>query len=101
MIEVYKYLSGYSPGNTNGIFKLRENMYILRNFHIFYTENPLSLKYGHDAITYSASQLRQQGPIDIREAASQALLKNRIKAWKCKNYPCRSCKTVIQNVRYI
>ena len=41
----------------NDIFKLRENMYNLRNFHIFQTENPRSLKYGLDAIPYRASQL--------------------------------------------
>ena len=74
MIEVYKYLNGYSPDIMN-IFKLRENTYNLRNSHIFQTENPPSLKYGHDAILYRASQLRQQVPIDIREAASLTLFK--------------------------
>ena len=43
MVEVYKYLNGYSP--MNDIFKLRENMNNLRNFQIFLTENPRSLKY--------------------------------------------------------
>ena len=79
MIEVYKYLNGHSPDIMNDIFKLRENTYNLRNFHIFQTENPRSLKYGLDAIPYRASQLWQQVPIDIREAASLALFKNRIK----------------------
>ena len=37
MIEVYKYLNGHSPDITNDIFKFR-------NFHIFQTENPRSLK---------------------------------------------------------
>ena len=74
MIEVYKYLNGHSPDIMN-IFKLRENTYNLRNSHIFQTENPRSLKYGHDAILYRASQLRQQVPIDIREAASLTLFK--------------------------
>ena len=31
MIEVYKYLNGHSPDIMNDIFKLRENMYNLRN----------------------------------------------------------------------
>ena len=84
MIEVYKYLNGHSPDIMNDIFKLRENMYNLRDFHIFQTENPGSLKYGLDAIQYCASQLQQQVPIVICEAASLALLKNRIKTWKCQ-----------------
>ena len=70
MIEVYKYLNGHSPDIINDIFKLRENTYNLQNFHIFQTENPRLLKYGLDAISYRASQIWQQVPTDIREAAS-------------------------------
>ena len=87
MIEVYKYLNGHSPDIMNDIFKLRENTYNLRNFHIFQTENPRSLKYGLDAIPYRASQLWQQVPIDIRETASLTLFKNCIKTWKCGDFP--------------
>ena len=110
MIKVYKYLNGHSPDIMNDIFKLRENIYNLRNLHIFETENsrllkyPLDarlLKYPLDAILYRARQLWQQVRIDIREAASLALFKNRIKTWKCEDYPCRSCKIFIQNVGYI
>ena len=75
-LKVYKYLNGHSSDVLNDIFKLRENMYNLRNFHIFHTENPCSLKYGLDTISYCASQLWQQVPIDIREAASLALQKS-------------------------
>ena len=67
LTEVYKYL--------NDVFKLRENTYNLRNFHIFQTKNPRSLKYGLDAIPYRASQLWQQVPTDICEAASLTLQK--------------------------
>ena len=44
-----------SPEIMNDIFKLRENMYNLRNFHFFQTENPSSLKYRLDAIPYRAT----------------------------------------------
>ena len=101
MIEGYKNLNGHSPDIMNDIFKFRENTYNLRNFHIFQTENPCSLKYGPDAIPYRPSQLWQQMPIDICEAPSLALFKNRIKTWKCEDCSCRSLKVFIQNVRYI
>ena len=52
MIKVYTYLSEHSPGIMNYIFKLREIMYNIWNVHIFQTENPLSLKYGLDAVPY-------------------------------------------------
>ena len=96
-----KYPIGHSPGIMNDIFKLRENMYNLRNFYIFQTENPSSLKYGLDAIPYRASQLWQQVSIDILEVASLALFENWIKTWKCEDCPCRSCKIFFENVEYI
>ena len=85
----------------NDIFTLRENKLNLRNFQILKTENPRSLKCGLDAIPYRASQLWQQVPVDIREAASQALFKNHIKTWKCEDCPRRSRKIFIQNVGYV
>ena len=57
IIEIYKYLNGHSPDIVNDILKLRENMYNLRNFQIFQTENPCSLKYGLNTIPCRASQL--------------------------------------------
>ena len=101
MVEVYNYLNGHSPDIMNDIFKLRENMCNFRNFYIFKTENPLSLKYELDAIPYRASQLWQQVPIDIHKAAFLALFKNCIKSWKCEDCPSRSCRIFIQNVGYI
>ena len=92
MIEVCKYLNGHSPDIMNDIFKLRENMHNLRNFHIFQTENLRSFKYGLDAIQYRVSQLLQQVPIDTGEAACLALFKNHIKSWKCEDCPWNVAK---------
>ena len=52
MIEIYKYLNGHSLDIINDIFKLREKMYNLQNFHILQTEISCSLKYGLDATPY-------------------------------------------------
>ena len=59
MFEVCKYLNGHSPDTINDILNLRKNMYHLRNFLVFQTENPPSLKTRLDAIPYRASQLWQ------------------------------------------
>ena len=55
LIEVYKYLNGHSPDIMNLVFKLKEKMYKLRNFHIFQIEHPRSLKCGLDAVPYRTS----------------------------------------------
>ena len=65
----------------NDISKLRENMYNLRNFHIFQIENHRSLKDELDAIPYRTSRLWQEVPIDICKAPSLALSKNSINTW--------------------
>ena len=101
MIEVYKYLNGHSRDIKNYIFKLREGMYGLLNIQIFEIENLPSSKYGLNAIPHRASQIWQQVPIDMREVTSSTLFKNRIKTWKCEDFPCTSCKIFIQNVAYI
>ena len=62
----------------NNIFKLRENMYNLRNFHIFQIDNLHLLKYSPGAIPYCASHLWQQTNIHIGEVASQAFFENHI-----------------------
>ena len=74
-----KYLKGYSPDITNGIFRLRKNVYNPRHFHTFQTENSRSLKYGLDAFQYRVSHLWQLVLIGIREDCSLVLLKDRIK----------------------
>ena len=50
IIEVYKYLNGLSTDIMSDIFKLRENTYNLRNFHIFESQNPRTKKFGLDSI---------------------------------------------------
>ena len=44
---------------------------------------------------HHASQFWQEVPTDIHEGTSLALFKNRIKTWKCGDYPDRSCKISI------
>ena len=57
MIEVYKYLNGLSPDIMSEIFKVRENTYNLRNFHIFESHNRRTKKFGLHSIAYRTSQL--------------------------------------------
>ena len=52
------YLNGYSTDIMNNIFKLRENMYNLLNFHIFHTANS-----GNKCLLISVKQLLV--PVDL------------------------------------
>ena len=44
MVAIYKYLNGL-PLNMNAIFKLRPNIYNLRNFHTFEYQNFKTKKF--------------------------------------------------------
>ena len=43
--------------NNERNFKLQKNIYNLRNFHLFESQNPRTKQYSLDCIAYTASQL--------------------------------------------
>ena len=101
MIEVYKYLHRLSPELMTDIFTLRKNPYNIRNIRLFGSENPWSVRFGVDGIAFRASQLRQKGPIAIKDSSSLEIFKAKIKLWGCDDCPCNLCKRLITNVGYI
>ena len=66
MIEVYKYLNDLSPDIMSNIYKLRENSYNLKNFHIFESQNPRTKTFGLNSVAYGANQLWKNVPDEIR-----------------------------------
>ena len=79
LIEAYKYLSDLSLAIMNTIFKLRQNIYNLRNFHAFESQNPRTKKLGLDSIAYRAGQLWKIVPEEIRNSALLLIFKESIK----------------------
>ena len=98
-IEVYKYLNGLYPDIMSDIFKLRENTYNLRNFHIFESQNPRTKRFGLDNIAYRASQLWKNVPEEIRNSASLPVFKEKIKKVACSHVHC--CRKYIQHLGFI
>ena len=99
MIEVYKYLNGLSPDIMSDIFKLRENTYNLRNFHIFESQNPRTKKFGFDSIAYRASQLWKIVPEEIRNSAHLPMFKKKIKV-PLVSCSCNCCGKYIHYVGF-
>ena len=92
--EVYKYLNGLSPDIMSDIFKLRENTYNLRNFHIFESQNPRTKKFGLDSIAYRASQFWKNVPEEIRNSTSLFV----VPLISCS---CSCCRKYIHHVGFI
>ena len=97
MIEVYKYVNGLSPD----IFKLRENTYNPRSFHIFESQNPRKKKFGLDSIAYRASQLWKNVPEEIRNSTSLPMFNKEIKKVPLISCSCNRCRKYIHHVGFI
>ena len=101
MIEVYKYLNGLSPDIMGDVFKLRENAYNLRTFHIFESQNPRAKKFGLGSITYRASQLWKNVPEEIRNSTSLPAVKEKIKKVPLISCSCNCCRKYIHHLSFI
>ena len=101
MIEVYKYLHELSPELITDILTLWKNPYNIPNTHLLSSENQRSVRFGVDAIAFSASQLWQKVPIAIKDSSSLKIFKAKIKLWSCDDCPCNLYKKFIANVGYI
>ena len=101
MTEAYKYLNGLSLEIMNDIFKLRENTYNLRNFHIFESQNPRIKKFGLDNIAYRASQLWKNVPEEIRNSTPLPVFKENIKKAPLISCSCNCCRKYIHHAGFI
>ena len=63
----------------NTIFKLRQNGYNLRNFHVFESQNPSTKKFSQDSIAYRANQLWKNIAEEIENSVSPLTFKQSIK----------------------
>ena len=68
-----------SPDIMNTIFKLRQNTYNLKNFHVFESQNPRAKTFDLDSTAYIASQHRKNVPEKITNSASLLIFKESIK----------------------
>ena len=101
MIEVYKYLNDLSLDIMSDIFKLRENTYNLKNFHLFESQNLRIKKFGLGSIAYRASQLWKNVPEEIRNSTSLPMFKKKIKKVPLISCSCNCCRKHIHHVGFI
>ena len=55
--EIYKFLHGLSPPIMNNIFKVRGNIYNVRNFQSLYSNCQKTVRFGTKTITYRGPQI--------------------------------------------
>ena len=100
LTEVYKFLISYSPDIMNDVFHLRQNTYDLRNFHAFATDVPRN-NCMLSSVDYSANQLWETLPFDLKDSCLLELFKKGLKNWLCTRCPCQICSRFIADIGYI
>ena len=57
-------------------------------------------RYGIEFLTYLGPKIWSQVSNEIKESASLAVFKNKIKNWRHNICPCNICKTNVVNLAY-
>ena len=98
---MFKFLKGISPQIMAKVFKVNERNYNLRTDTSFSTNNVRTMNYGQQSISYLAPKIWNLVPEDIKESATVALFKAKIKRWVPDMCPCRLCQIYIPNLGFI
>ena len=102
MKEIYTFENDLSVPLINDTFQVCKTSYNLRHFQeIAYSKKKNSVKMGLETISYRGPQLWNLVKIEIKDALSLSIFKEKIKSWYCDNSPCRLCKTYIANVGFV
>ena len=99
--EVYKALTNLASSLMSKLFKEKDIKYNLRKGNTLVSKNVKTTTYGLDSVSYLAPELWMQMPIDMKNSASLAIFKQRIRTWVPDSCPCRLCKVYVQNLGYI
>ena len=99
--EIFKARNNLSPPIVQNIFRTTEQAYSLRRDTIFEGRRIQTQRYGIESLTYLGPKIWSQVPNEMKESASLAVFKNKIKKWRPKLCPCKLNKTYVVNLRYL
>ena len=91
--EIFKARNNLSLPIVQNIFRTSEPAYSLRRDTIFESRRIQTQRYGIESLKQLGPKIWSQVPNEIKESASIAAFKNKLKNWKHKLCPCELCKT--------
>ena len=91
--EIFKARNNLSLPIVQNIFRTSEPAYSLRRDTIFESRRIQTQRYGIESLKQLGPKIWSQVPNEIKESASIAAFKNKLKNWKPKLCPCELCKT--------
>ena len=91
--EIFKARNNLSLPIVQHIFRTSEPAYSLRRDTIFESRRIQTQRYGIEYLKQLGPKIWWQVPNEIKESASIAAFKNKLKNWKPKLCQCELCKT--------
>ena len=100
--EIYKVKNCLSPEIMKEVFIFQENEnYNLRSGTHLTNINIHTPHFGTDTITNLGRKIWKLVPDEIKNASLLLVFKSRIKTWTTDNFPCRLCKTFVEDLGFI
>ena len=100
-IEIYEALNNLSSPLMLELFKEKNINYNLCKGNALVSNNVNTTTYGLDSVSYLAPKIWMQIPLDMKNSASSAIFKQRIKTWIPESCLCRLCKVYVHNIGFI
>ena len=101
MTEVYKCLNGFSPDIMNDTLAISKHRYNTWHYNLFVTDWPKTDRFGWNSIPYTANQIWNLLPREIKNSENLDSFKLKIKQWRCLECPCTLCKTYLPDLGYL
>ena len=86
---------------VNSLFKFRSNEYNFRNFKVHSTDFRRTVNSGIETVTQRTRSIWAKLPSEYKLAASLEEFKVKTKKWKYDTCPCRLCKKLQPNLRFV
>ena len=99
--EIFKVKQNMTPEILTEIFPQKESKYILRNSKTLQGRSIKTVMYGSETISSLGPKIWDILPTELKRIVSPSLFKKKIREWAPKNYPCRLCKTYVQNIGFL
>ena len=101
-IEMYKVANDISPNIMNGFFKLRNTPHYNLWHTSHFSADPIHSAYNRtESASHLGPKIWEQILAEIKNKDSLNGFKKEIKKRKPTEYPCRICKTFVQNLGFI
>ena len=101
-IEICKVKMGISPKIMNEIFRFSKNfVYSLRSGIQLEKPGINTVHFGSESTVYLEAKIWELIPENIKVSESVDIFKSKIKKWVPEFYPCRLCKTYVNQVGFV